>query len=78
MGIGRRGGGPRRRGSLTMGAPPKAQPLSVQLMTRLTEAEQSSLARLAEREDRTLAAMARLLIREGLAARVPARKGRRA
>ena len=47
-------------------------------MTRLTEAEQSSLARLAEREDRTLAAMARLLIREGLAARVPARKGRRA
>ena len=52
-------------------------PLVSMLMIRQTDADHGRLARLAASEKRTLAAMARILIAEAMAAREPRRPGRK-
>lgn len=48
------------------GAPAKAEPLTVQLATRLTEDEHATLARLAEAEGRSVSALVRLVLTDAL------------
>jgi hypothetical protein len=60
---------------MVKGDEPSPAGLAVQLAVRLTSDEQAALSRLAHAEARSLSAMARVLIREGLRQRRAAADG---